>query len=348
MTRWSAFVLALCAPVAAQPCPPHAHLDGDPAAVASVGAELTKLGVVVGDASSSCKSIDATVELGPDGGYAIAVKHGTNSEGRTVGDAAVAATWLDSWLVDDFGGPAFSAKLASAPLVARPTSEAVVVVEPTRAKVGVSLTAALDQAWTDDGSRWSGISAGACATVGSLCFGARGRYATQSILVNQTAAARRDLSVLATASLTAHLGRLQLVPELGLGVGQVTTERVDGCRRLAICDPQDPHCVAPPVDMTCAMNDPEHAYTAQLNDHLHASTITPRAQASVKLALALADHLWLDAIAGVMLSPLEHAEPYDLPAGTPPPFDVPKAQLALPGESLATFELGLGLRWGIE
>jgi hypothetical protein len=349
VTRSPALLLALCAPAAAEPCPPHARLSGDPAAVASVGVELTKLGVVVSDAPSTCRTIDATVELGPSGGYAIAVQHGGQSEGRTVGDAAVAATWLDSWLVDDFGGPTFSAKLASAPIVMRPqpVTEAEAYADTKIApRLGVAVFAALDQAWTFDRARWTGISAGACAQVGRLCFGATGRYATQSMLVGQTAAARSDLSVLATASVTSQVGRFQVVPELGLGVGRMTTKRVDGCRVVPACDPADPHCSLPPVDPECAERDQEHAYALRLDDDYHVSSVTPRARASVKLAVALADHLWLDGVAAVMVSPFDHDDPYGLPNATPAPFGVPMDQLALPGEPLGTFELGIGLRWG--
>lgn len=333
--------------MAAQPCPPHARLAGDPAAVASVGAELTKLGVVVSDAPSACRTLDATVEPGPDGGYAIAIQHG---EGRTVGDAAVAATWLDSWLVDDFGGPTFTAKLASAPIVARqePVTEADAYADMKLApRLGVALSAAVDQAWTFDGARWTGLSVGACVQVGKLCFGATGRYATQSMLVGQTAAARSDLSVLATASLISQVGRFQVVPELGVGAGWMATKRVDGCRVVPLCDPDDPHCSMPPVDPDCAEHDQEHAYAVRLDDHYHASTVTPRVRASVKLAVALADHLWLDGIAAVMVSPFDHGDAYGLPSTTPQPFGIPKDQLALPGESIGTFELGLGLRWGM-
>ncbi|HET9991901.1 MAG TPA: hypothetical protein VFQ65_25405, partial [Kofleriaceae bacterium] len=77
------FALAgLTRQVAAEPCKPHAQLEGDAAAVASVTAELVKLGVVVGrsdGALSGCKTVFAAVELARDGGLAIAVKTGTQS-----------------------------------------------------------------------------------------------------------------------------------------------------------------------------------------------------------------------------------------------------------------------------
>jgi hypothetical protein len=333
----------------ADPCPhPRATLDGDPAAVASVTPELVKLGVDVGPAiATSCKSIAATVENDRDGAIAVAVKTGSQSEGRTVSDPALAATWIDSWLQDDFGGPMFSTKLASSRVVsANPdVIRAVEVPAQPQTGVGLSVSAAFDQSWMFDGSSWTGITAGVCAKIDALCFGARGRYATNSELFGQTAAARSDLSVLATASYETHVGRIAIVPELGLGVGRDSTSRIDGCRHVQTCDPNTPGCMVPPDDHECTEHDPEHAYTINLGDHMSASTVTPRAAASVRGAIAIANHLWLDGSASLMVSPFAHTRHYDLPMGTPLPFEIPADQLALPGESIGTFELGIGLRW---
>ena len=334
----------------ADPClHPHATLDGDPAAVASVTTELVKLGVDVGPATAtSCKSVAATVENEQDGTIAVAVKTGSQSEGRTVSNPALAATWIDSWLQDDFGGPMFSTELASSRVVsANPdVIRAVDVPAQPHAGVGLSVSAAFDQSWMFDRSRWTGISAGVCAKLGALCVGARGRYATNDELVGQTAAARSDLSVLATASYEKQIGRMSILPELGLGVGRATTSRIDGCRHPPTCDPNDPECTVAPVDDECVAHDPVHAYTLDLGDQMHASTVTPRASASVRVAVAIADHLWLDGSASFMLAPFAHSDRYELPAGTPTPYGVPAEELALPGESVGTFGLGIGLRWG--
>ncbi|HEY0254712.1 MAG TPA: hypothetical protein VGC41_24470, partial [Kofleriaceae bacterium] len=211
-----AFTLSLvAASAAAGPCQPHAVLTGDPQAVKMIGAELVKLGVVVDDHPlQSCKSIQAEVQLA-EVGFAVAVEHGMQSEGRTVGDAVVAATWIDSWLQDDFGGAVTPTQLAAAPL-AEPQPELLdqrADVTERRSARGLDVSAAFDQAWTTDGQRWSGITAGACGRFGAWCFGAKGRYAAQSELYGQTAASRSDLAVLATASRTTTIGRLQLVPE---------------------------------------------------------------------------------------------------------------------------------------
>jgi hypothetical protein len=324
----------------ADPCV-HATLDGDPAAVASVTIELVKLGVEVGPASS-CKSVAATVESDRDGAIAVAVKTGSQSEGRTVSDPALAATWIDSWLQDDFGALANARVVSASPDVIR----AIEIPAPSKTGIGISVSAAFDQSWMFDGSRWTGITAGVCAKIGGLCFGARGRYATDSELFGQTAAARSDLSMLATASYEMKVGRIAIVPELGLGIGRAATSRIDGCRRVETCDPNhDPGCMVPPPDDECIAHDPDHAYAVDLGDHLQASTVTPRAAGSVRVAVAIADHVWLDGSAAVMVSPFAHTNHYDLPMGTPPPFGIMADQLALPGESIGTFELGIGLRW---
>lgn len=341
-----ALTLSIAAgPVAADPCPPIAIVTGDAGAVASIDVELKKLGVEVwqADRPGACKKVYAKVEVAP-AGYTVTIDHRSSLEARTVGDAVVAATWIDSWAHDDFGESVTTAKLASSPIVAGPELVQAVEVDPRPRAIDVS--AQFDQAWTTDGQRWSGITAGACARFGAWCFGAKARYAGQSELYGQTAAKRTDLAALATASHTTTIGRLQLVPELGLGAGRSSTTRIDGCRRVQTCDPDDPHCSVPMADIDCINADPEHAYTLKLDDKLSASTLTPRAAASVRVAVSLAKDWWLDGVASAMLAPFAHRDPFQLPAGTPMPYGIPADQLALPGESLATFELGIGLRWG--
>lgn len=354
MTRSSAALLfALAAPAAAEPCPPHAQLDGDPAAVANVTVELVKLGMTVSGEPSSCKTVVASVEVGREGGLAVAVEHGTQSEGREVNDAVVAASWINSWAVDDFE-PSRALDVASlppgmaAPGMAAPDARHG---EPestasTSTLDHFAVSAALDQAWTFDGARWTGISAGACARIGGFCVGARGRYGTESELVGQTAARRTDLSLLATASYPTHLGRVELVPEFGLGVGQMTTSRLDGCRRVAACNPQDQGCVQPPQDDDCIHRDPEHAFALALDDHFSQTSVTPRISASMRLAVPLGNHVWLDTLAAVMLSPFNHSAAYEFSMTEAPPFGVPRDQLALPGEPVGTFSVGIGLRVG--
>jgi len=355
VTRAFALLCLLAGPAGAEPCRPHAQLEGDPAAVASVTAELVKLGVVVGPsageaAPSGCKTVFAAVELARDGGLAIAVKTGTQSEGRTVSDPVVAASWIDSWVADDFSPPQPDAngffELRPATPVAAPSADlaAEAAPAPSEHAYGVAVSVGADQSFSFDGKRWTGLSGGACIQRDAWCFGGRARYASQDILVDQTAARRTDFEALATASYTKQLGRAQVIPELGLGIGKMTTDRVNGCRHVS-CDPREPGCMEPPPDMECIEHDPVHAYTLDLDDHLHVGSVTPRAAARVRFAWALADHVYLDGIAAITLAPFGHGDPYGLPLGELPPPGVPPEQVALPGQSIGAFELGLGLHW---
>ncbi|MFT3697608.1 MAG: hypothetical protein QM831_30975 [Kofleriaceae bacterium] len=347
MKRLAVALSIAATPVAADPCRPHVMLTGDAGAVKVVGAELVRLNVDVIDHPilSSCKTINAEVELARDG-FAVAVEHGNGSEGRTVGTAIVAATWIDSWLQDDFGDSVTTEKLATSPIVDPIADQRVAAVYEPPAEHGVSVNAAFDQAWTNDGQRWTGITGGACASFGAWCFGGKARYAVESQLAGQTAARRSDFAVLATGSRTFAVGRLALVPELGLGVGRANTSRIDGCHHVQTCDPDDPHCNVPQTDLDCIERDPEHAYTIALDDHMSATTFTPRAAAALKIAIPLATSWFLEGTASAMVAPFAHTASFKLPMGTPVPFGIPADQLALPGESIGTFELGIGLRWG--
>ena len=355
VTRSFALLLLAAAPATAEPCKPHAQLEGDAAAVASVTAELVKLGVVVGQsggdgAPAGCKTVFAAVELGRDGGLAIAVKTGTQSEGRTVSDAVVAASWIDSWVADDFAPPQpapngfFDLRAAQThpDLDADTRTWSDVKIYPW---LGISVMAAVDQSWSFDHTRWSGIGGGACAQVSSWCFGARARYATQDILIGQTAAARSDLAILATASYAKQVGRTQLIPELGLGAGKLTTSRIDGCRHVS-CDPHDTGCTEPPLEI--GVRRARSRACLRTRSRRPVSRLVGDAARSGDASSRLRDHRSHlprrhrggHARAIRALGTVQVAR-----RRAPPPGIAPE-ELALPGESIGTFELGLGLRWG--
>jgi hypothetical protein len=333
----------------AEPCTPRASLDGDAEAVARVSAELERLGVKIEPArreavtsSRGCPIVVAAVELDRGGGIAVAVRDATKrSEGRVVSDAALAAAWIDSWLHDDFEVPAVAAPPAP---VAAPRLADTVVAAPARPSLleRLSLAGSYEQAWTDTSDRWSGFGVAACARFGELCFGARVRYLTESILAQLTAAARSELSAVATASWTTRLGEMSIAPELGLGVGRTTTARIDGCPpKLPPCDPTtDPTCPPPPPPCTSGTTTTNAIY---VGDHFHTATVSPRAEAGVRVTVPLFPHVWLDGIVGVTLAPFAHTDSY--PAQSVPP-GVTTDQISLPGEPLAAFQLGVGLRVG--
>ena len=343
----------------AEPCAPRAALDGDREVVATVGAELVKLGVTLttdrgtrgtsstdlGMAHAACPLIVAAVEVDRDGGIAVAVRDGAQrSEGRVVSDAFLAAAWIDSWLRDDFEAPITLATIAT-PVVTTSTAvpvETARLATPERSIFDrASIAVAFDSAWSGD-SRWNGFSAAGCARLDGFCIGARARYSTQDVVVGQTAASRDDASLLVTASAARDVGRMAIAPELGLGVGRLAIARVDGCKPL--CDPSDPSCggTGPPPAPACS--DPATS-ALQVGDGLRASSWTPRASAALRVAIPLFDHVWLDGIAAITLAPFGHGDPY-LPAPNILPPGVPPGALALPGDPLAMFQLGVGLRVG--
>ena len=136
---------------------------------------------------------------------------------------------------------------------------------------------------------------------------------------------------------------MTIAPELGLGLGRLTTSRLDGCRTQPPCDPTTSMCMQPPP---CGQNDPEIMNAIKIGDGFSRSTITPRTSAALRIAVPLFEHVWFDAIAAVTVAPFGHTDEYKLPPGTPLPYQVPPEDLALPGEPRGTLQLGFGLRVG--
>ena len=342
----------------AGPCVPRAELDGDAAAVGRVAGELRKLGVGVGPGARGCRTVRAQVELDREGGIAVAIVDGSRrSEGRVVGDAGVAAAWIDSWLRDDVDGIGAASAvgtagaapgLAPAPVAERaPAPVHAGHPAPTPVLGRFALAAAYEQTWSEDGASASGLDAGACLRIGRACIGARVQYAREpDRTVNLTAMSRTDASVLATAGASFSLGRMSVAPELGLGVGRRRTRRLE-CTPPAMqpgpnCDPADPMCggtgtVPPP----CA----DAAGKIYIGDGLDAVTVTPRVAAALRLAVPLFEHVWLEGIASMTVAPFGHAAPFG--SNTADPATMPgTADLALPGEPWTALQLGIGLRVG--
>lgn len=350
-------ILASASRVAvAEPCAARAELTGDREAVARVGAELVKLGVVLGAGTARCPAVHATVELArEDGGIDVAVRgSGQRSEGRAVTDPGVAAAWIDAWVRDDLevAGWAPEPATVAAPSTVAPHDAAA--PPPQRSALETFGVAALyEQTWTDDDTSWRGGSAGACVRFHGLCVGGRVRAMTQPDQVaNLSAAARSDLSVLATASLPLRAGQMVVAPELGLGIGRFSTRRVEGCTPAnpapgtMTCDPTDPTCVMPETGPMC---EPDAAGmipgTGKLyvGDNFEHATYTPRISVALRISIPLFRHLWLDGAASYTMMPLGHAGAFD---PVMPPVGLTAKEIALPGEPGAGLVLGVGLRVG--
>lgn len=338
----------------AGPCAPRAALDGDAAAVERVAAELERLGVAIDRGAppaahdTRCRTVVAAVELDRRGGIAVAVRDGAQrSEGRVVSDPALAAAWIDSWLHDGFE-PSLAAPPPPQQQPAISAPGLVAQLAPTTPSYDrISVAASYDQMWTDDGAGWSGFSAAACVHVGPFCIGARARYATGLVTTPTTAASRSDTAVLATASWSYPIGRMFLSPEVGLGAGRMTTDRVDGCAppTMPMCNPMtDPSCPPTmPPSPVCTSPVPT---TTFIGDGFSAATITPRASVALRVAVPLFDHVWLDGIASAMLAPFGHDGLWASHPVMDPNMMTVSDPGALPGEPTASLQLGVGLRIG--
>jgi hypothetical protein len=345
----AALCLALVASDAtatAEPCA-RATLSGDPSAVASVTTALRRLGVTAGAPTPGCPSIEAVVELDREGGFAVAIRAAGRSEGRSVSDAAMAAAWIESWVRDDVDGgwvapPATTP--AARPPGATPSVDTVVASSSFYDRIAIGV--AYEQGWTDDGSDWTGASVSGCMFAGPVCVGGRVRASFQSSIdFKMSVASRSDVSVLATAALPFGVGKMSIAPELGVGVGRVETKRIDGCQpsNLPCMDPTDPNCMMMPGQ--CTATDPTTG-KIYVGDHLDAISYTPRVALALRVALPLFDHVWLEGLAAASLAPFGHTEPF--PPGVNPmgAMNEPASDFALPGEPLAAFQLGVGVRIG--
>lgn len=202
---------------------------------------------------------------------------------------------------------------------------------------------------------WTGAGVGACVRIGEICVGGRARIGFDPTRThNETAVARNDVAVMATASRSLAVGRMIIAPELGLGVGRLATRRVEGtCTVMmppANCDVMtDPMCtMTPPTpgDGTCVPDNPTGGSPKlHVGDNFKASTIAPRVSVALRVAVPLFEHVWLDGLAGWSYTPFAHTEAFRVekmidPNTTPPDL------VALPGEPGSGYVLGIGLRVG--
>jgi hypothetical protein len=345
----AAAVLLSATRTEAEPCVPRAALAGDAAAVASVAAELERLGVatergVPSHRDARCRVVVAAVEVEHDGGIAVAVREGMHrSEGRIVSDPALAAAWIDSWLHDDF---AIQAPEPGAEAVApqpRPPDLVPMTLPSRSAWPRWAISASYDLDWMGNGEAWTGFGGGTCVRAGTFCFGVRGQYASGSVPTTSSAAQRTDFAALATASWQHAWGRMTISPELALGVGRMTTERANDCvKQPTMCDPSDPMCV---MQTTTPGKCPSpQSGQPSPSDAVDNATITPRAAASLRVSVPLADHVWLDGLASMMFVTLGHPQAFATAAADPITGVDP---LAVPGEPTAIWQLGIGLRVGV-
>lgn len=352
-------------------CAPSADLAGDGDLAAAVAEELARTGVVAAEAEDACPAVHVAVHR--DGArVAVTVRAGGRIEGRVVSDAATAAAWIASWAAGD--DDALAVSLLPAP---RPLTPAMIAPAPVPAAGAViaaraapvsparwgTLSAGLDGAAGDDGSRWSGWRVDACARVGAVCVGGRARRLGDDGWTNNgglTLADRRSTDLVATLAVPLALAGARVSPTVGAGVGWVHTGRHEGeeCggsnpggpgSNGALPPPPSPPSIAPDgtVDIPVGCGGPLY-----IGDGFATTTVAPRLEAGVSVAIPLASAVYLDVQLAAQLAPGAHTAPHrpgqtsgqDDPSGAPPPPPLP--MLDLPGEPSRWWTAAIGLRFG--
>lgn len=343
----------------AESCPPRARVSGDAPTVERVATELRKLGVATPAATevSRCPTLEAMVTAS-DAGIAVAIKDRTRrSEGRVVSDATLAAAWIDSWLHDDNELPMPDAAPAL-DVIAPSDARTVAVVPPPatparalgdRFTIGVGY----ERSYRGDVAAWDGGGAMGCVHLGAVCLGVRARLASISqpadlaVEPSPTGApptsGRRDLSAFTVASYSIKLGQTILSPEIGLGIGRLSSTTPAGCKLVDSpepppspgCDPSDPAGCAPEPEQPLVCAEPATSTSTTT------VTWTPRAALALRIAIPLFDQVWLDGLASIAFAPLgATAREMSVDAnGTYVP--------AVAGDPLTAIQLGVGLRVGL-
>ncbi len=356
-----AVLSAAAGPTAAEPaCDPVAIVEGDPALVSSLSAQLIRRGIAIDEAADSEDPCPAVRATGAQDGGAVSVTveqpDGEKVE-RDVTTTEIAAIWIESRMRRDVGAPLLAVRV---PLVVNPgpAPGATPVVDAgvagtafaVRGRDRVSLSARIENGSADDGSGWRTYSAAVCGRIGPLCVGLLGRIGENPEAFSEepefTAVTRDSKDLMLTASWPLRAGRLTILPEVGVGIGSMTTrqlgEVVDGYF------PPDECWTDPPIP-------PE---LCEIPAPLNVTTWGGRLSAGLTLVIPLHDRIALDIgvsaewLQGAHTDPhLREAPPECDPDGNPFPCvdmgDIYDEFIEYSGEPSRLFRAGIGVRVGL-
>jgi hypothetical protein len=192
-------------------CPPAVELRGAPAVVSGLESLLSRRGVTP-RAVPNCAAARAEVAITAKG-YAVSIEDGDGRRSeRAVTTLESAGTLIETWVRPELG-PLAGIEMAPAPVVSH--------WAPPRGISAVGVGSAFETSLALDRSLWLGAGASAGVLWGPVWLGARGRLARQSwaSLPSGVSASGTDAALLAVVGWPFALGRLQLVPSAGLGLG---------------------------------------------------------------------------------------------------------------------------------
>jgi len=350
-------VLAVRAATADPSCPPAAHVAGDAELGHAVVLELSILGVASAEVPAGCPVAEVLVEQSGEG-VAVTLRDGAGRQAvQVVTDAQVAASWIESWVHPEIGAPLLAARGAPAAATTPEvdvTAASAPAARPGRfAYRGLTLGAAAEMVSASDDSDWRGLSASVCARFGVLCAGLTGRGADNrgiSMDGGQTEVNRYQLELLASVSASLAIGRMTLVPSVGLGLAYEETGRAGGASCVDMIDPSGLVC------------EPPYA----IDDGFTAYSVGPRAELGLGGSFPIAGPLSLTLGVAMSFAPMARSEPaepdyaveyFAALNGTDPdmPPVEPSNQLlfaeesyTLPAEPSRMTRISLGLSWELE
>lgn len=200
--------LALASRAYAEPC----SVAGDP----ELGGAVAELLATRGVDSTRCSAVHARVER--RGETIVVASEGTE---RVVGDAATAATVVESWVRSDLAAPLLGAHAAAIP---DPMPSVEGGATPIETVHGIHAMATFETSFSNDGAKWLGPQFGACIMVGPICAAARVRFA--KVVAGPGPWDRDDRTeteLLIGGDIPFHAGRVSIVPGFGGGIGMVST-----------------------------------------------------------------------------------------------------------------------------
>ncbi len=190
-------------------CGASVRVSGDADVAKAIRASLMARGL--GDvAVDDCASMEVVVErAGPRLRLAVIDGFGRRSD-REVRDSATAIALIESWarpevvLGDDLPG-------AGAPEAEEPSFRRAPAPRATPNTTGIAVVAGLDYA--RDATTWQRVGAAACVATGPVCIGGRLEIASP---LDEGSHPRRSTSLAATVELPRGVGRVTLVPGVGV------------------------------------------------------------------------------------------------------------------------------------
>jgi hypothetical protein len=223
----SGAVLLAAGPAHAEPCALVVALEGEPAAVETIGDRLTARGISTD--TSACAGVRTRVERrGADFVIVFVAAEGGVVE-RVVSDPGTAATVIESFVRVDVASPL----LASRPLPPGPARTVHREPAPTsappsalRERTGVHVFGSLDSTVASDRTAWLGMQVGACIMLSVVCPSARFRF--DMVMTGTTGWAasttRNSSDLLVGVDVPLAVASWMIVPGVAIGMGGIRTD----------------------------------------------------------------------------------------------------------------------------